>query len=378
MNKIKRMGIKVFLMVFYYSALVWLPPLFWFSHRFGELKYVSAADLRVWEKAMLQMLEEYCRAGYNFRIRQVLFTFANSKIEIVRKREAPSAKSPIVVLCVKNDRERLQMLVEHYRQLGVERFAFLDNMSTDGTWEWLLEQQDIDLYRCREKYQTMVKEGWINRLVSHYGLDRWYIVTDSDELIVYDGMEEHLLSDVIRFAEEKGIKRFKGLTLDAYSKGRLFGKTANIREDYRFIDRDSYEEKEGKAGSQRFHRFIGGPRYRLMQSQITLSKYPLVYFEKGTVSDSAHYQFPHELLANTACYFGILHYKFIDKDLAEYEKRARKNSGFSTGGAIYRQYMKFVKNQNDNGFMYEGSMDFQHSSVLRSIDLIQSIPFDQE
>lgn len=358
---------------YYAVSAIALPVIYHFAHKHGELRYFSEADYRVWKKAMLRMLKEYCAAGYNFRIRQTIYAFSNSKIEVVRKTAAKSKDVPIVVLCIKNDLARIQMLVEHYRSLGVEKFAFMDNGSDDGTFEWLLDQPDIDLYRCFERYQTAVKEGWINRIVSHYGFDRWYIVTDSDELMVYNDMENHPLADLVRYAEREDIKRFKGLTLDTYAEGQLFGKAKNIRSDYSWIDVDSYHEVEGVAGIQKIKRFIGGPRYRLMKSTITLSKFPLVYFEPGTVSDSAHFQFPHDLIPQSPCRVGILHYKFIDKDLDEYARRARKNSGFSTGGLAYQQYLDFIKGQGPMGFMYEGSVRFVDSNVLNSISLIQPI-----
>ena len=345
------------------------------AYKKGELGYLSEEDFKVWKESMLAMLKEYCRAGYNFRIRQVIYTFAQSKIEIVRKTPPCSQDNPIVVLCVKNDLKRIQMLVGHYRKLGVEKFAFLDNGSDDGTFEWLMEQQEIDLFRCWEPYQTAVKEGWINRIISHYGFDRWYILTDSDELMVYQGMENHSLSNLTKRITESGLKRVKGLTLDAYADGRLFGKSEDLRKDYRWIDTDSYKEIDAVAGSEKIKRFVGGPRYRLMNSTITLSKYPLVYWEKGTISDSAHYQYPHDLINESQCIAGILHFKFIDKDLEEFEKRAQKNSGFSTGGTIYKQYMDFVKNKKDTNFMYEGSVEFCSSEVLKKIPLINSFEF---
>ena len=64
-------------------------------------------------------LKEYCSAGYGFRIRHVIYAFANARIEVVRKTVPCSEDNSIVVLCVKNDIRRIQMLVEHYRSLGV-------------------------------------------------------------------------------------------------------------------------------------------------------------------------------------------------------------------------------------------------------------------
>lgn len=357
-----------------YSAVA-VPVIYNRAYRKGELKYLSKEDFEVWKKAMFAMLKEYCSVGYNFRVRQVIYAFANSKIEVVRKTDAGSSDIPIVVLCIRNDLKRIQMLVDHYRKLGVEKFAFMDNGSDDGTFEWLMDQPDIDLFRCYEHYQTAVKEGWINRIVSHYGFDRWYIVTDSDELMVYEGMEEHPLFELTKVLSRSGTKRVKGLTLDTYAEGQLFGKTENIRKDYRWIDTDSYQEADAVAGKERIKRFVGGPRYRLMKSTITISKFPLVYWDKGTVSDSAHFQYPHDLINKSPCFAGILHFKFIDKDLSEFEKRAQKNSGFSTGGTIYKQYMDFAKNAKDTSFMYDGSIEFTASEALRKISLIKKVNF---
>ena len=102
------------------------------------------------------------------------------------------------------------MLVDHYRTPGVVKFAIMDNGSDDGTFEWLLEQPDIDLYQCKRQYQTNVKEGWINRLISYYGFDRWSIVTDSDELAFYQNMETISLPD-LTMRLERGFS-----TLDFY------------------------------------------------------------------------------------------------------------------------------------------------------------------
>ena len=267
------------------------------------------------------------------------------------------------------------MLVEHYRNLGVEKFAFLDNGSEDGTFEWLLEQPDIDLYRCLERYETNVKEGWINRIISHYGFDRWYIVTDSDELMVYQGMEQMPLSELTKKLSRKGLKRVKGLTLDAYTDGNLFGESEDIRRDYRWIDRDSYREIEAVTGKERVKRFIGGPRYRVMHSNVLLSKFPLVYWERGTISDNPHFQYPHDLINTSPCYAGILHYKFMDKDLDEFNRRARRNSGFTEGGLHYKQYMDYYKNRKDTSFMYEGSIEFDSSKALEKIHLIKTVDF---
>jgi len=356
---------------------IYVPMLYLYAWFFGELRHLNREGLFVWLKAMLKVLSDYCKAAYNFRIHQVIRTFALSKIEIIKKTAVKDCPTPIVVLCVKNDISRIMMLVNHYRECGIERFAILDNYSDDGTYEWLEKQHDVDLYRTKEKYQTAVKEGWINRLVSHYGFDRWYIITDSDELLTWIGMESHNINEVITYAEKNGIKRFKGLTLDTYTRAEVYQETSDIKKDYRYIDTDSYWEKEIPAGTKFIKQYYGGPRNRLMGVIVPLSKYPLSYFEKGTVSVSAHYLFPVETEKIERCYIGILHYKFIDKDLDEFRKRANNDSGFSSNGRHYKKIVEYFEGSGQRSFMYDGSLELKSSMDLSNVMYIEEIAFNE-
>lgn len=374
MNKAIR---RIIFAGYYAYSVVAIPIVYNRAYKKGALKYLSKEDFEVWKSSMLAMLKEYCSAGYKFRIRRVIYTFANAGIDVVRKTEPCSKDNPIVVLCIKNDLKRVQMLVDHYRKLGVEKFAIMDNGSDDGTFEWLLDQPDIDLFRCLEPYQTHVKEGWINRIVSHYGFDRWYIVTDSDELCTYIGMENHPIRDVTALAERKGIKRIKGLTIDMYADGQLFSETDDVRRDYCWMDCNTYFEKEVRAGKTKFSAFFGGPRYRLMNSSTHLSKLPLVYWDKGTISD-AHYQYPYDGLPQYECYIGILHYKFIDTDLDVYRKRAQKNSGYFSGGLYYKQYIDYIEKTGGASFKYKDSILFNGSEALKKVSLISDMRLDSD
>lgn len=81
------------------------------SYKTGELSYLSKDDYLVWKSSMLSMMKEYCSAGYNKKVKEILQAFCNSKFDIIRRRLATAEHSPIVVLCVKDDLSRIQMLV---------------------------------------------------------------------------------------------------------------------------------------------------------------------------------------------------------------------------------------------------------------------------
>ena len=64
------------------------------------------------------------------------------------------ADKDALTLCAigRNEMYFLPTFLAHYRRLGVEQFAILDDRSTDGMTEYLLEQNDVVLYRSDHKY----------------------------------------------------------------------------------------------------------------------------------------------------------------------------------------------------------------------------------
>ncbi len=356
---------------------------FIFEHEYhkGQLSYLSQHDYQVWKKSFRKMFRDHYRANYGIKKYILIEQFAKAKIEIIKKTKFRNNNVPAVVLCVRNDRRRIEMLVRHYRSIGVEKFIFLDNGSTDGTLEWMQEQEDIDLFTTKDQYSSFVKEAWINRLVSYYGFDHWYILTDSDELVTYINMEQHSLEDVIRYAVKNKIERIEGLTLDMYSDKGLFEggiQEADIEKVYCWMDSDSYTTEKRKVCGIDTVAMVGGPRSRSMNVTPSLMKYPLVWFSEGTISADAHFQYPYIKMNSAPCYFGIRHYKFLPEDQKEYLRRAEPGAGFSAGvvkGGYYKKYME-IGMKEDASFMYPNSIQYEDSSSLSKIALIQPIAFD--
>ena len=386
MNKIlKTCAEKLVYAAYYPYARITIGKLYNKEHRNGNLQHLSEDDFAAWKAGMLGLIKEHCSSNFGFGTRLVYETFAKANIDVIRCRKYENRELPIVVLCVKDDLKRLQMLVRHYRKQGVERFAFLDNGSTDGTFEWMQDQDDIDVFKTLDKYNCLVKEGWLNRVISYYGFERWYILTDSDELFTYIGMEKYPLNDLIRYAEKRGIKRFKGINLDMYADAALFSldsRDLDIEKTYCWMDSDSYVEAPRKIGNSMITAVTGGPRQRTMGVSCSVMKYPLVFFAPGTISANAHYQFPYTLIEASPCVVGILHYKFLDSDKKEFERRAKFDTGLSAGnaktGIYYQQYVK-VANENSNmTFMYDGSVKFENSESLKKIPVLESVDFERE
>ena len=134
-------------------------------------------------------------------MRKIVQSFYNNNIVSVEKRfdstDVYDRRDVILVTTVKNDLDRIQLLLEYYRKMGIKFFLILDNGSTDGTLEFLREQRDVNLFSCNEEYETYRKEGWVNRLIASVGFGHWYLIVDSDELFDYIGREEHNIYQLV-------------------------------------------------------------------------------------------------------------------------------------------------------------------------------------
>ena len=126
---LKKCAEKLVYTAYYPYARITIGKLYNKEHKNGTLRHLSNSDFNAWKAGMFGIIKEHCTSNFGFGTRLVYETFAKANINVVRCREYKNRELPIVVLCVKDDLKRLQMLVNHYRKLGIERFAFLDNGS---------------------------------------------------------------------------------------------------------------------------------------------------------------------------------------------------------------------------------------------------------
>lgn len=280
----------------------------------------------------------------------------------------------VVLLCVvKNDLLRIKKLVHHYRTLGIRHMVFVDNMSTDGTYEFLMQQDDCDIYRCDQEYSSLRRVVWINQLLSLYTIKRWYIVVDSDELIMYSGMERFSLIELINYAEQIKAYRISGYLVDMYSKGNLFD--AGTNEDYvkelNYFDGYGYEIHNTPYGVS----ITGGPRKRVFKTENELAKCPIFRLCDEDIVASAHFLLPRIKVKYNPLCLAIAHYKFIDdNDVTKIDEAVRKEN-YAVGSYEYKMYQKGIKNGTAKSFFDENiSVELLDSSSLEILPFIKS-PF---
>lgn len=283
------------------------------------------------------------------------------QIELIKKRTF--FDSMLVLICVvKNDLIRIKSFLDHYRKLGVKQFVFVDNKSTDGTFEFLLEQSDCDVYRCNQMYSSLRRVVWLNKLISMYGCNQWYIMVDSDEFIFYQGMEKVSLVELVKYAEDNQISRISGYLIDMYSKGELFKCNGrdDFREECRFFDKEGYDIHNTPHGVS----ISGGPRYRMFRSENELAKCPIFRLEKNDIVASAHYILPRIKAKNNPIWLAIGHYKFLDLDDIEKINEAVTNENYALGSQEYKKYQKGILDGVNSFYDEKISLEYNDSTVF--------------
>lgn len=332
----------------------------------SEFKRIHPEGMKLWEKKFRQMIRYS-----NDRVFPIVEEFLNVHIERIKVANCSEEESPTLICVVKNDLEKLRFFVEHYRKIGIKHMVFLDNASTDGSFEFLLEQNDTTVYLCKHDFMSNRKIAWINRIIADLGQDKWYLMVDSDELVTYLGYTMHSIQEVIKKCEAEGYKRVGGLMLDMYASGNLFDAADDfdIVKNCCYFDKDTYDLLWASNGLK----ITGGPRKRLFGTPMKLSKYCLFYFEKDDIVPSAHFLIPFEKGFDVPVSIALLHYKFINS--RDYEKLvdAVKTGKYSNNSADYKSYFENVS-QNAKISFYDANHSVMFSEEnLKLVGFIENL-----
>jgi Glycosyl transferase family 2 len=186
------------------------------------------------------------------------------------------SRQGILAFCVlQNELLRLPWVFHHHRALGVERFFFIDNGSKDGSVDYLLSQPDAYVFRTEQSYRE-ARNGidWIEELLGFYGADRWCLIVDCDEHLVYPESEHFPIRQLCDALENKQLNCLATMFIDMYSNRPILrtwpGKGQGLVEACSFFDQRGYWNFPA-VGSD-MPRIFGGPRARLFWPEVNLSE----------------------------------------------------------------------------------------------------------
>lgn len=298
--------------------------------------------------------------------------FTTSHLTMIKQCKVPVRPTdPIIVSVVRDEMERLPVFLAYYRELGIKRFAFIDNDSHDNTVEWLENQKDVDVFSCQDSFSERRKIGWSNRIMGFYGINRWFLLLDGDEFLDWLQRGKYSLSQLIFDFQKRNIFHVKALMVDMYAHNDDLLLADNFEEafkDAKYFDSDTYYEKNTRYGIV----MTGGIRKRVFDHEVWLTKYPLFHLREGELLLNAHLLYPIPKYEESPCILALRHYKFIlqedIKKLKKYSKEENFNDGSKDPKVYYSNYKK-----NKFHFFYEKSQKYLTSESLGLIQHIERV-----
>jgi hypothetical protein len=287
-------------------------------------------------------------------------------------------ETPILVCTLKNGMNFLPVFLDYHRALGVEHFCFVDNGSDDGSVDFLREQPDVNLYTTADSFSPQANMARRLRVIERFGLDRWYLLLDADELFDYIGREGHQISDVVEQLEARELNQAQCFMLDMYSDGGILAdatttplinaksgtiskrEVAKLLKTYALFDASGYTRDAYFEG-----RFVkGGPRARVAGMWGVQSKVPLI---KPTAGDLPllHSYYPYRKSWKAPLASVIRHFKFLPGDEQKFRERVEKGN-FASGSEEYKLYFDMLDaNPDATFFSADASARYENSASLK-------------
>ncbi|MBZ5608244.1 MAG: glycosyltransferase family 2 protein [Acidobacteriia bacterium] len=263
----------------------------------------------------------------------------------------PRPAEPLCCTVLRNELARLPYFLEYYRNKGIRSFLVVDNGSSDGSAEYLLNQPDVYLWQSYFSFnRANFGAGWFEPILRMHGRDHWCVIVDTDELLYYPDCEHRSIVDLCRRLDLKGKRAFKAIHLDMYSdlpiQDTRYTPGRSFEEVCPYFDRRFYHEYDNAAGP--FHNqtaYFGGLRQRVFkEDRCYLSKVPLLKYDEDCIlAGGQHWtNLPLDQIAvETGC---LLHYKYFSCFHGRVSEEVRRKEHY--GEAIrYRGYEQALSEQ---------------------------------
>ncbi|MGV8988663.1 MAG: glycosyltransferase family 2 protein [Cypionkella sp.] len=254
----------------------------------------------------------------------------------------------VCVCSVRNEKTILPHFLQHYRSLGVDLFLMVDNMSDDGTREYLRGQDDVVLFSAANEYKTShYAVDWQRVVLDHFCAGRWVVVADADEFLLTPQHKRGALKAHCRSLEAAGHDAALVLMADMYPNGALDEADFSVLAPgqaacaYDAVPVQRWSLNRGPFGN--LGSYVSGLRHRLMPlsppERFTAQKFALFKFNPlMSFSEGFHFGTGMQLAPQPLAF---LHYKYSAEFAAKARLESQRQQHFG-GGVEYRAYLNLV------------------------------------
>ncbi|MDC2981489.1 glycosyltransferase family 2 protein [SAR116 cluster bacterium] len=163
-------------------------------------------------------------------------------VEVIRRRKFDKNK-PLLIAVGYNESAIMPAFFDHYRKIGIQQFAILDNCSTDGSLDYLITQPDIFVFSSSVEYsKANYGVAWQRLLMDYFNTFRNLLMVDFDEFLIRPGSNELDINDLLQNFNTDFIC---SLMVDFYAgpeskplKGAIPSTSEEMFEAYSYYDKD--------------------------------------------------------------------------------------------------------------------------------------------
>ncbi len=301
------------------------------------------------------------------------------QLALVKDRTSLIASDAILAFStVRNEITRLPYFLEYYRKIGINHFLFVDNMSDDGSREYLAAQPDVSLWQTAHSYKlSRFGMDWLTWLQIKYGHGHWCLTVDADEILIYPHCDTRPLAQLTDWLDQTGAQSFGAMMLDMYPKGALDAQTYQAGQDpfriLRWFDAGNYHSQMQPKLQNLW--IQGGVRERVFFADQparapTLNKTPLVKWSRRyAYVSSTHSLLPRRLNAvfNAQTTGVLLHSKFLHM-VADKSREEKQRQEHFANSVLYDAYYDGLSQNPD--LWCESSIEYSSWQQLEDLGLL--------
>lgn len=324
----------------------------------------------------MRYLRAYLLNGLVALFRRVL---CSTDLTTIRLRPQLSNATHVILLIIKNERGRIPFFLEYYRNLGIQHFLIIDNCSTDGTQDILMNEEDVSIFEARGGYKrARFGIDWANYIAAKYCANKWILHVDADEFLVFENCNERKIADLTEDLSKECQSSMQCVMVDMYSADlpseNLYRPGQDPLSICNMFDATGYQVVYDSIS--RTNWIKGGVRNRLFFEKIwdspALNKTPLVYWKRHyAFAKSAHELWPPKLNAggntNSPSQYGVLlHFKFLN----DFDTKLLGESTNQQHTSEYIHYLSGADRAYRTGFLFNGTVEYRNWDTLVHTGLI--------
>jgi hypothetical protein len=304
--------------------------------------------------------------------------FDKNQLELVSPEEKINLvkeSSIHVITVVRNELIMLPHFLKHYRRLGISCFIMVDNLSDDGTREYLLKQPDVVLFSADTQYKkSHYGVTWQQAIMGNFSLGKWVLVADADELMVFPDYETQSFELFLRGIDAEGADCVRIDMIDMYPRGSLADADLTVMDPFEAAPMfDNQPLKKWCLGSGYFSNsesLVSSLRHRLAgdasPNMFTAQKFALFRYQPWIrLSEGLHCISGVNKVKSKLAWFAHFKYHagFQMKALEEVQRKQHYDNAVE-----YSSYSSFVEKYDDCFYNEAVSVQFSGSKSFIALE----------